>query len=172
MTIDTNALRKFQEIFAPILELIPAVLAAEAGKRDLDREIVLKKAELDKADKDITRAFEEANKRLSAINSEMEKLMQQKTKVLSDIEAAKNVDADNRANIEKDQAKSLNDWSQKVAKLQSQYSNVEAEHAKNVAVAEAAFAEKSAALEADVKDLEKRKATAEKALEALRNKLG
>jgi chromosome segregation ATPase len=172
MAIDTNALRKFQEIFTPILELIPAILSAEAGKRDLDREIVLKKAELDKADKDIAKAFEEADKRLSAVNSEMEKAMQQKAKTEKDIEDAKKIDADNRAKAEEAQRKVVDEWNQRIAKLQSQCSNVEAEHAKRVADTEASFAEKSAALEADVKELEKRKATAEKALEALRNKLG
>jgi uncharacterized small protein (DUF1192 family) len=172
MAIDTNSLRKFQEIFTPILELIPTVLAAEAGKRDLEREIVLKKAELDKADKDITKAFEEADKRLIAVNSEMEKAMQQKAKTEKDIEDAKKADADNRAKAEAVFNQTVNEWNQRIAVLQSQFSNVQADYNKKVVDTEADFAGRVLALEAEVKDLEKRKAAAEKALDALRSKLG
>jgi tellurite resistance protein len=172
MAIDTNSLRKFQEIFTPILELIPTVLAAEAGKRDLEREIVLKRAELDKADKDIAKAFEEADKRLIAVNSEMEKAMQQKAKTEKDIEDAKKADADNRAKAEAEHAKALDDLYKRTALLQSQYSGIDSEYAKKVIDLEADFAGRVLALEAEVKDLEKRKAAAEKALDALRSKLG
>jgi hypothetical protein len=172
MPIDTNSLRKFQEVFTPILELIPAVLAAEAGKRDLEREIVLRKAELVKADKDIAKAFEEADKRLSSVNSEMEQAMQQKTKVLEDIEAANKTDAENRAKAEKEQAQTLDELYKRTALLQSQYSGIDSEYAKKVAVVEANFADRVASLETEVKELEKRKAAAEKALDALRSKLG
>jgi chromosome segregation ATPase len=172
MPIDTNALRKFQDVWGPVLEAIPAVLEATAKKADIDRELRAKQIELDEAGKKIAKAFEEADRRLSSVNSEMEQAMQQKAKALADIEAAKKVDADNRAKAEKASAKVFDEWNQKIAALQSQFSNVEAEHAKKVSAAEADFAAKAAALDADVKELEKRKAAAEKALDALRSKLG
>ena len=176
MPIDINALRKFQEVFLPILELIPAILTAEAGKRDLDREIVLKKMELDKTTKNITEVIEEADKHLSLVNSEVEMARematQQKAKALADIETAKNADADNRANTEREQAQLFDELSQKVAKLQSQYLVIDSEYENKLAAAEADFAAKVAPLEIEVKELEKRKAAAEKALDALRSKLG
>jgi hypothetical protein len=172
MPIDTTALRKFQDVWGPVLAAIPAVLEATAQKADVERELRIKQAEIDEADKKIAKAFEEADKRLSSVNSEMEQAMQQKAKALADIEAAKKVDADNRAKANEVQRKAADDWNVKIATLQSQFSNVEAEHAKKVSAAEADFAAKTAALEADVKDLEKRKAAAEKALDALRSKLG
>jgi hypothetical protein len=98
--------------------------------------------------------------------------MQQKAKALAEIEDAKKARAAEAEKAIEVQSKLADDWNKKIAALQSQFVNVEAEHAKKVAVAEAAFAEKSAALEADVRDLEKRKAVAEKALDALRSKLG
>ena len=98
--------------------------------------------------------------------------MQQKEKALAEIEAAKKAQAADDVKAAEAQRKLVDDWNKKIASLQSQFSNVEAEHAKKVAAAEASFAEKTAALEADVKDLEKRKAAAEKALDALRSKLG
>jgi chromosome segregation ATPase len=172
MPIDTSALRKFQDVWGPVLEAIPAVLEATAKKADVERELRIKQVELDEADKKIAKAFEEADKRLSSVNSEMEQAMQQKAKALADVEAAKKAQAADLAKANEAQRKAADDWNAKIAVLQSQFSNVEAEHAKKVSAAEAEFAAKVAALEADVKELEKRKATAEKALDALRSKLG
>ena len=172
MPIDTSALRKFQDVWGPVLEAIPAVLEATAKKADVDRELRIKQVELDEADKKIAKAFEEADRRLSSVNSEMEQAVEQKAKALADIEAAKKAQAADNAKAEEVQRKIADEWNKKIAGLQSQFSNVEIEHAKKVSAAEADFAAKIAALDADVKDLEKRKATAEKALETLRSKLG
>jgi chromosome segregation ATPase len=172
MPIDTSALRKFQDVWGPVLDAIPAVLEAVAKQSDVDRELRIKKAEMDEAGKKIDAAFVEADKRLSSVNSEMEQAMQQKAKALADIEDAKKAQAADNAKAAEAQRKLVDEWNKKIAALQSQFSNVEAENAKRVAAAEASYAEKTAALEADVKDLEKRKAAAEKALDALRSKLG
>jgi hypothetical protein len=172
MPIDTSALRKFQDVWGPVLDAIPAVLEAVAKQADVDRELRIKKVELDEAGKKIDAAFVEADKRLSSVNSEMEQAMQQKEKALAEIEAAKKAQAADDVKAAEAQRKLVDDWNKKIASLQSQFSNVEAEHAKKVAAAEASYAEKTVALEADVKDLEKRKAAAEKALDALRSKLG
>lgn len=172
MPIDTNALRKFQDVFTPILELIPTVLDAEAAKRDLDRAILIKKAEYEKAEKDIAKAFEEADKRLSSVNSEMEKAMQQKVQALADIEAAKKADSEEREKTQEAQRQAVEELNKRTAILQSQYSAIDSEYAKKVSDAEANYAAKIAAMEAEVKELEKRKVAAEKALDALRSKLG
>ena len=172
MPIDTSALRKFQDVWGPVLDAIPAVLEAVAKKADVERELRIKQTELEGADVKISDAFVEANKRLSSVNSEMEQAVEQKAKALADIEAAKKAWAAANASAEEVQRKIADEWNKKIAALQSQFSNVEAEHAKKVSAAEADFASKIAALDADVKDLEKRKATAEKALETLRSKLG
>jgi inner membrane protein involved in colicin E2 resistance len=172
MTIDTNALRKFQELWGPVIEAIPAVLEATAKKADAERELRIKQVEIDAADNKIAKAFEEADKRLSSINSEMEQAMQQKAKALVEIEDAKKAQAADDAKAAEAQRKVVDEWNQRIAKLQSQFSNVESEHAKKVIDLEADFAGRVLALEAEVKDLEKRKAVAEKALDALRSKLG
>jgi chromosome segregation ATPase len=172
MAIDTAALRKFQDVWGPVIDAIPAVLDAAAQQKDVERFLQSKRAEMEEADKKIAKAFEEADKRLSSVNSEMEQAMQQKAKALADIEDAKKAQAVDDAKAAEAQRKLVDEWNKKIAALQSQFSNVETENAKRVAAAEASYAEKTAALEADVKDLEKRKAAAEKALDALRSKLG
>ena len=172
MAIDTNALRKFQDLWGPVLEAIPAVLEATAKKADIERELRIKQVEIDDADNKIAKAFEEADKRLSSVNSEMEQAMQQKAKALADIASAKKAQAADDAKAVEAQRKVMDEWGKKIATLQSQFSNVESEHAKKVIDLEADFAGRVLALEAEVKDLEKRKAVAEKALDALRSKLG
>ena len=172
MPIDTSALRKFQDVWGPVLDAIPAVLEAVAKQSDVDRELRIKKVELDEAGKKIDAAFVEADKRLSSVNSEMEQAMQQKEKALAEIEDAKKAQAADNAKAEEAQRKLLDEWNQKIASLQSQFSNVQTDYNKKVADAEADFAGRVLALEAEVKELEKRKATAEKALDTLRNKLG
>lgn len=172
MPIDTIALRKFQEVWGPVLDAIPAVLEATAKRADVERELRIKQVELEGADKKISDSFVEANKRLSAVNSEMEQAIEQKTKVLADIEDAKAAQAADNVKAEEAQRKTVDEWNQSIAKLQSQFSNVEVEHAKKVSDLEADFAGRVLTLDAEVKDLEKRKATAEKALDTLRSKLG
>jgi uncharacterized protein YhaN len=172
MAIDTNALRKFQDLWGPVLEAIPAVLEATAKKADIERDLRIKQVEIDDADNKIAKAFEEADKRLSSVNSEMEQAMQQKAKALADIASAKKAQAADDAKAVEAQRKVMDEWGKKIATLQSQFSNVESEHAKKVIDLEADFAGRVLALEAEVKDLEKRKAVAEKALDALRSKLG
>jgi uncharacterized protein YhaN len=172
MPIDTTALRKFQDVWGPVLDAIPAVLEAVAQKTDVERELRIKQVEIDDADKKVAKAFEEADKRLSSVNSEMEQAMQQREKALADIEEAKKAQAADNAKAEEAQRKLLDEWNQKIASLQSQFSNVQTDYNKKVADAEADFAGRVLALEAEVKELEKRKATAEKALDTLRNKLG
>lgn len=172
MPIDTSALRKFQDVWGPVVEAIPAVLNAVAQQNDVERFLQAKRAEMEEADKKIAKAFEEADKRLSAVNSEMEQAMQQKAKALADIEDAKKAQTADNAKAVEAQQKLMDEWSKKLAALQGQFSNTEVEYAKKVSAAEADYAAKTAALEAEVKELEKRKATAEKALEALRSKLG
>jgi len=172
MAIDTAALKKFQEIWGPVIEAIPAVLDMAASQADWERAITVKKIEFEEAGKKIDAAFVEADKRLSSVNSEMEQAMQQKAKALADIEDAKKAQADNFAKSQQAFSVTEMDWVQKTAALQAQFAQVEANLAKKVADAEADFAGRVLALEADVKDLEKRKAAAEKALDALRSKLG
>jgi hypothetical protein len=172
MAIDTAALRKFQDLWGPVLEAIPAVLEATAKKADVERELRIKQIEIDEAGKKIDAAFVEADKRLSSVNSEMEQVMQQKEKALAEIEAAKKAQAEKVAAAEKAFSVTEMEWVQKTSALQAQFAKVEANLAQKLADADAQYAEKTAALEADVKDLEKRKAAAEKALDALRSKLG
>jgi chromosome segregation ATPase len=172
MTIDTNALRKFQDLWGPVLNSIPAVLDAVAQQRDVEQFLQTKRIEAVEADKKIANAFEEADKRLSSVNAEMEQAMQKKAKALADIEAAKKAQAAEQAKAEEAQRKLLDEWNQKIASLQSQFSSVQADYNKKVADAEADFAGRVLALEAEVKELEKRKAAAEKALDTLRNRLG
>jgi hypothetical protein len=108
----------------------------------------------------------------TAEKAEMEQAMQQKEKALADIEDAKKVQAEKSAAAEKAFSVTEMEWVQKTSALQAQFAKVEANLAQKLADADAQYAEKTAALEADVKDLEKRKAAAEKALDALRSKLG
>ena len=172
MPIDTTALRKFQDLWGPVLEAIPAVLEATAKQADVERELRIKQVELADAGKKIDAAFVEADKRLSSVNSEMEQAMQQKAQALADIEAAKQAQADGFAEAEKAFNVTEMEWVQKTSALQSQFAQVEANLAQKIADADAEYAEKVAALEAEVKGLEERKAAAEKALDALRSKLG
>jgi hypothetical protein len=172
MAIDTTALRKFQDLWGPVLAAIPAVLEAAAKQADVERMLRVKQVEFDDADKKIATAFEEANKRLSSVNSEMEQAMQQKAQALADIEAAKKAQSDSFDAAKQAFAVTEMEWVQKTSALQSQFSQVEANLAQKMADADATYADKVTALEVDVKDLEKRKAAAEKALDVLRSKLG
>ena len=51
--MDIAALKKFQEVWGPVVEAIPAVIDATQNKADLDRAIAFKRQEFERIQADI-----------------------------------------------------------------------------------------------------------------------
>jgi len=172
MTVDVAALRKFQEVWGPVLEAIPAVIEAVAKQDDLVRITAEQQKAVDKAKQEIASAYEQADRRLQAANDELDKIAEQKAKTQEAIESQRNA-ADEAASQAKAQAQAnLDAIKQKTFDASLQLNSVEAEYAAKLADAKSAHAAAVAEMEAEIKSLESRKVQAEKALETLRAKLG
>lgn len=172
MAVDIGALRKFQELWGPVLESIPAVMDAVAKQADFDRALRAAKADLEKANADILSAKDAAETIRTKSAAEFEAL---NAKMQAAIEAA-----DRRAyDAEEDSRARINRAKEKAATAEAQADRqkaaVEAAEAQvkvKIAEVEKLHAEAVAAKEAEIAALEKRQAAAEKAIETLKSKLG
>lgn len=172
MTIDTGALRKFQEVWGPAVAAIPAVLDMVDREADLNRGIEAKRLELEKAQQKIDAAYAEADKRLMALNDEMSTVMARKTAVTQEISAAQNKAQEEAAAAEKQKQAALDALQGQIVAVQSQLQGLQGEYAAKKAQAEAEHAQAVKAMNAEIAGLEAKKAAAEKALDAIKAKLG
>ena len=172
MTIDIGALRKFQEVWEPVIKAIPAVMELQAKQADMDRWVAAKKLELEKAQKEIDAAYAEADRKLAAHNAEVEASQAEVKQARASADAIRaNAEAEAKAAADYIRSKSAN-LAKQVTEREARVAQLDAEIAKALADAVAPREAKIAELQATISDLEKRQATAEKALDALRAKLG
>lgn len=172
MAIDVGALRRFQETWGPVLDAIPAVVNMAEQQADLDRALAKKRIELTAATKEVEAAFAEADVRLEAVNRELTSVLDQKAATLAEIGNAR-TQADVAAKAaEVDAKKRLDAITQKVDVKSAELATVDAKIVAETNAALAAHDKAVAAMSAEIQDLEKRKAAAEKALDSLRAKLG
>ena len=172
MTVDIGALRKFQDLWGPVLETIPAVIEATAKQDDLARAIAAERKALDKAKQDVTAAYDEADKRLAAVNAELDSVRAQKAQVIAGIEGLQQkAKEDAAAALDAVQAK-LDVANKSLAQATEKLNGVESDYASKTAMAQAAHDAVLSKMASEVKAMEDRQAKAEKALEALKAKLG
>lgn len=172
MSINTKALKDFQKVWEPVIESIPLVLSAVNAKGDLDRQIAAKQAELDEANEKIKAVFDKAEQELDGLKAQADSIRQEQADVIAEITRNKS-----EARAEADKAKqkvkdSLTAAEAKLEHLKAKVSSVEADWQEKETIAAARHAAKVAGFEAEIADLEKKKASAEKTLDNLRKKLG
>ena len=172
MTIDINALRKFQDVWAPVLEAIPAVMDMAAKQADIERGMVIAAKDLEKAKAEIQKAYDEADKRLVALNADMDAAIAARTAALADIADAKKKASEAAKTAEQKALNKLAEVEAKIKERTMDLATLSEEYAAKRNSAEEALKGLIAEQEAKLKDVEKRYAAAEKALEALRAKLG
>lgn len=172
MGINVKELRKFQELWAPVIEAIPAVLDMADKQSDWNRALEIQKLEYEEGQKRLNDAVEEASKRVEAMRADTEAFAQQREKALSEISIAKQVRVDEEIAEKKARDKAISEWKSKISVLEGKFAEVQKNYDKKNADAEKDFADKLQKLEAEVIKLEKRKADAEKVISSLRNTLG
>lgn len=172
MAIDYNALRRFQEMWGPVMDALPSILEASAKQADIERVLRLTKLDHEKAVKDVGAVYAEADKRLAQMNKELEDIQAEKDRVRAEIEQSRIAYAEEVQKSMKTQQELLHAINTKITVASNRLATVEAEYSVKVEAAEKNVADTIAKLDADVKELEKRKAAAEKALASLRDKLG
>lgn len=172
MAINVGALRKFQEVWGPVLDAIPAVVEMTERQADMEREVNAHRAEMDKAKAEIQKAYDEADVRLAAFNDEISKLQAQKNELATEIRENKRK-ATEAAKAAQDKADAkLAEVERAIEVSVNKLKTVDVDYAERTMIAKAAHEAEVKAMLAEITDLEKRKAAAEKALDSLRAKLG
>ena len=172
MTIDVGALRRFQATWGPVIDVIPDVINMAEQQADLDRALVAKRLELDKAAKDVAAAYTEANKRLTDINEELVSVSAQKATVAAEIEAARQAAAEAARDADTAAKARLGAIEEQITESSAVLARVGVQIAADTSAAQAAHAQAVLVMQSEIMDLEKRKVAAEKALDTLRAKLG
>jgi chromosome segregation ATPase len=172
MAIDLNALRKFQDLWSPVMEAIPAVMDMAAKQADLERGLTKMAKDLAKAQAEVQKTYDEADARLIAVNKDLEAAIAAKAETMDSIEVAKRSAALAADEAAKKAAAKLADTDAKIKEKTATLASLDKEFAAKIAEAKAAMQTELDDLTAKIKDAEKRYATAEKALESLKAKLG
>ncbi len=172
MTVNVKALKDFQKVWSPVIESIPQVLEAVAVQGNLDKAIQSKQVELDMAKTAVQEVFDKANQELDQLKGEASKLREQR-KETQDLIASDQLDAKKSIKDMKDRASAQIAAKQtKLEELSARLSSVEAEYNEKADCCRRDHAKLVAAQNEEIRELEKTKAQAEKALERLREKLG
>lgn len=172
MSIDIGALRKFQDMWEPVLQAIPAVMELEAKKADMERWLASEQAKLAKAQAEVAATYEEADKRLEAVNKQLAAAMEDTAAAKAEAAEIKRSAAEKaKEAMAKAQAK-VDALDQQTLYQAAALKTISDEYATKLSQAQAAHAMAVKGMEAEIIDLEKRKAAAEKALDTLRAKLG
>lgn len=172
MSVDIGALRKFQDLWGPVLEAIPAVIDAVAKKNDFDRGLIEQKLAFEKAQAEVANVYAQADKYAADANADLERVKAGHAKFMADAAAQRASENDVLAAQQADIKAKLTALNQKVASAQEKLGWVDTEYAAKLTQAQADHAAALAAMEAEIKATEDRRAKAEKALDVLRSKLG
>lgn len=172
MSVNLSELRKFQEIWGPVLQTIPAVVDMVERKDDLERAIASAQREYEKVKTHIetqlqvgTAQIDEAVVKLNAIEA-------QRAQVAQDIEAAKAQAREDAVVAERAKQERLSAANAKIAEAAGKLSSVEKEYATKLAQERTAHAEAVSVLSAEIAALEARKNDVQAALDSLKAKLG
>ena len=172
MAVDIGALRKFQDLWGPVLETIPAVMDSVAKQADMDRALAQAKSDYEKAKAEVQAVYDDADKRIAVANEVLAAIADKQQKAQEALDAAV-VAADARARaIEQEADVRIRSAQDKVLEAEKRLTELDAEAVKRMQAVEEAHAKAMTAFEAEVKALEDRKAKAEKAIEALKAKFG
>lgn len=172
MSVNVKALKDFQKVFEPVVASIPHVLEAVAASNNLQKSVDAKLAELEQAKGQIQEVFAKANDELDAMKAEASKVEEQKNEAVKEIASDKSA-ARSEIRAMKEKAQAVIDSKQdKIAELGSKLEGLEAVHRAMLDECKRKHAEVIAAQNEEIRELEKTKAQAEKALEKLREKLG
>ena len=172
MEIDLIALRRFREVWEPVLAAIPVLLEVSAQQTHLDRQLELSRIKFGQAQAEIDAAYALADTKLEAVNAQMKAATDAQADVQS---ATAKLTADTAAETARAivaRGEALDAVNVQIAAAQSRLAGLDADYATQQAAAEKVLNDKIVDLNKVVSDLEKRQASAETTLNTLRNKLG
>ncbi len=172
MSVNLSELRKFQDIWGPVLQTIPAVIEMVERKDDLDRSIAAAQREYDKVKTHIEDQLKIGTAQIDAAVVRLHEAEAKRAEVLKDIEAAKAKAREDASAAEQAKQERLAVVNAKIVEASNKLSVVEKDYSAKLAQERAAHAEATAAMQAEIAALEARKNDVQAALDSLKAKLG
>lgn len=172
MAVDVSALRKFQELWGPVLDSIPAVINAVSKQADMDRALQQSQRDLEAANAKVKAAKDEAaniHAKSADDAADLHAKMQAAIDAADRRAVSAEEDSQARINNAKDRAIAAE---QKAAQQEAAVNAAQAQAQAKIAEAERLHAQAVATMNAEIRALEERKASVEAAIEALKSKLG
>jgi hypothetical protein len=170
--MNTTSLKQFQALWGPVLDMIPAVIAAVEGQADLDRAIAARKAELAETEDKIDAAIAEGNRRLEVVNAKLAEAQDAHTAYAVQMDVERINLRSVIAGLEQ-QSKDLDAAVKaKAREVQKQVAKVEKDAAAKTTATLADAEAHAAGVAQAIADLEAKRALAAAALDELRAKIG
>jgi len=170
--IDIGALKKFQELWAPVLETIPAVMEMAAHRDDLARGIAQEEKRLAKLQEEIASNVGQSEATLAKLRLEIEEIANKRNAALDAYRADKQAAADEVAEAKKQATADAKVIKSKTAALETAFEKAKADYALAAQALESSRETRITEIEVEIQAVEQRRKAAEKALDALRAKLG
>lgn len=170
--IDVGALKQFQTQWGPVLAAIPAVLDMVERKADLDRAMAKYEQDVEDIRNSGAKLQAQADAKLANAQAELDGLQERKLGWLQDLADFRAAADAERTATEQAAAAAVADAQARVAEATAQAAGLEAEYAAKKKEAETAHSALLAAQQAEIDALDATRVKAEKALEAIRAKLG
>lgn len=172
MSIDVSSLRRFQELWEPVIQSIPAVLNMVEMEADMDRALAAKKAELDKVQKAIDAAQEQAQIKLNDANSELAAVASKKEALQQEVTELSIKAKDISDNVDKQRQEAVGLVNAAVAEVKAKLNEIQGEYSAKRAKAEAEHSKMITQMVAEIDALNERKEAAQAALDEIKAKLG
>ena len=172
MSVNLVELRKFQQLWGPVLQTIPAVVEMVERKDDLDRAIAAAKHEYETVKANIDTEIELATTRLDEAALKLTELETQRGAIKAEIEAAKQAAAEAAAVAEKQKQEKLAVVTARIAEASKQLAGIDKEAAAKLAVAREVHSGAVAQMTAEIEALEAKKSDVQSALDSLKARLG
>lgn len=170
--LNVSALRQFQSMWEPVVKAIPAVLEMAEKKADLDKALQVHAATVEKARKASEKEVARIAADVASAQAQLDAMGVQKAALAVQHQQ---LQADLLQRLERAEAEAKAAEARAVAvqiACDSKSAAAEAEAKARIDAAKSAADAQTQVLMADIADLEKRRAAAEKALDTLRAKLG
>jgi len=172
MSINPKDLQKFYDMWAPVMSVLPSVITAVERENEVERHVQILQKDLERIKAEKQQVIEAAEAKLHAISEAIEETATKKAAADAEVKA---YEADCKLKIadkQKATEAKINALESKVTAITQQIENSEKAHGMRLKAMEDELRTKQVEAEAQLAEIERKTAAANKALDNIRAKLG
>lgn len=170
--VNPKELQKFLDLWGPVIAVLPSVINATEREEELARHIVALEAQLVQVKADTEANLAERAAKVAAADQMLASLKDQRVQAAAEVKVAQAEAKAEVASAKKEAEAKIKVLEASTVNAQAKLRAAQGELNAKLAEQAAAFAEQATTLQADIDELERKRAQAESALAELRFKLG